>query len=358
MCQIIPFSSPASSNTLRFLLVPILFFIASCSPTEPHSKRTDCTEIRAAFDVGSSTTKLTVAEVNTCENTIRDVLLTEERDVAYSEALETPDENGAPRLPDRIVNRGRQVLSGLKQKAGAYDPDAYSGVATSAFREAANGKRAVKSLSQEVGVPLRVISQKTEARLGLVGARRHVDTSDGRVAVWDIGAGSMQLTVRRPDGDLRYFRSSVASVSFKRSVIAMQGGDPDRVESPNPLGHPVAIFAFSYAQTFAEQNVPSSIQSILQRMDGPVVGIGGVHVYSIRPQVAGEDAETYSRPGVVDALIQRALMTDDEIGGEYASTEVTNLALVGGMMTGLQIDQIRVVSVSLTDGLLLADDFW
>ncbi len=296
-----------------------------------------------------------MAEVDPCQNSIRNILLQEEKAVAYRQAL---SRNDSPELPEKILRKGQRVLSSLKQKAANYDPVAYAGIATSVFREASNGKQAVAQLRETAGVPLRLISQDMEARLGLIGARPHANSTGNAVAVWDIGAGSMQLVVDRDEKKPDIFRGTLASLPFKRTVLAMKGRNPDRVNSPNPLGISLALFAMAYAHQYARQKVPSSIRSRLRNMNDPVIGIGGVHVYSIRPQIPGKKTEPYPRSGVQQTLMRRAPLSDDEIGGDYASTEVTNLALVSGMMEALEIDRVRVADVNLTDGLLLADQFW
>ena len=60
---------------------------------------------------------------------------------------------------------------------------------------------------------------------------------------------------------------------------------------------------------------------------------------------------------IKSALDKRAGMTDVDIGGKYASTEISNLALVAGYMSGLGIKYVKTGKINLTDGLLIAPDF-
>jgi exopolyphosphatase/guanosine-5'-triphosphate,3'-diphosphate pyrophosphatase len=92
-------------------------------------------------------------------------------------------------------------------------------VATSAVREAANGREFVARLERLVGQPIRVIPGQDEARLALLGVRRGLGPLRGIVAVLDIGGGSTEL-VRARDGRLE------ASVSLPVGVVALaeEGG--------------------------------------------------------------------------------------------------------------------------------------
>jgi exopolyphosphatase / guanosine-5'-triphosphate,3'-diphosphate pyrophosphatase len=69
------------------------------------------------------------------------------------------------------------------------------GVATSVFREAANGRSFVESVRIRFGVPIELLTGTEEARLSYLGAMSELPPADGPVAVIDVGGGSIQLTV-------------------------------------------------------------------------------------------------------------------------------------------------------------------
>ena len=61
----------------------------------------------------------------------------------------------------------------------------------------------------------------------------------------------------------------------------------------------------------------------------------------------------YNQDDLHKTLERRIGLTDKEIGGNYSTTEISNLVLVLGFMKGLDINEISVLKINLTDGLLL-----
>lgn len=127
-----------------------------------------------------------------------------------------------------------------------------------------------------------------------------------------------------------------------------------KVKSPNPISakHAKAGTAFIEKQ-FAD--VPVEWRTLLQDPQAEVIGIGGVHAYSIKGQVGTSE---YDVQTLSDTLDQRLNLTDAKIGGNFASTEVSNLILVKGVMKTLGIQKVRAVKVNLTDGALVYPEFW
>ena len=74
--------------------------------------------------------------------------------------------------------------------------------------------------------------------------------------------------------------------------------------------------------------------------------------YSIKNQTRTEDF--YSQKDVLNTLIERSKLTDQEIGGEFASTDVTNLALVLGFMQALGIERVYPIKINMAHGILLS----
>ena len=65
--------------------------------------------------------------------------------------------------------------------------------ATSALREAPNGEKVLDRVRKETGVDLQVLSGEDEARLTFLAVRRWFGWSSGRLAVFDIGGGSLEI---------------------------------------------------------------------------------------------------------------------------------------------------------------------
>src|SRR5687767_13824737 len=140
----------------------------------------------AAIDVGTNTIRLTVAEVED-DGTYR--ILDEERErVRLGEHL---DQTG--RLSDEAVERALTALGKMKAIADGFEVTEIRAIATSAVREAANGRGFLREVLRRHKVRIDVISGDEEAQLAFRSAARHFDLEGRSTAVVDIGGGSLEV---------------------------------------------------------------------------------------------------------------------------------------------------------------------
>jgi len=71
--------------------------------------------------------------------------------------------------------------------------DEFLAFATSAIREATNGESVLARIEAEAGVHLAVLSGEDEARITFLAVRRWYGWSAGRVLLFDIGGGSLEI---------------------------------------------------------------------------------------------------------------------------------------------------------------------
>ena len=69
------------------------------------------------------------------------------------------------------------------------------GFATSAMRDATNSDKVLAHVREETGVDIEVLPGEDEARLTFLAVRRWFGWSSGRLAVFDIGGGSLEIAV-------------------------------------------------------------------------------------------------------------------------------------------------------------------
>jgi exopolyphosphatase / guanosine-5'-triphosphate,3'-diphosphate pyrophosphatase len=140
----------------------------------------------AAIDVGSNTIRLTVAEVQD-DDTYR--ILDEEREmVRLGEKL---DRTG--RLSDAAIERALAAIGKMKAIADGFKITELRAIATSAVREAANGRAFIREVMRQHKVQIDVISGEEEAELAFRSAARHFDIQGRSTAVVDIGGGSVEV---------------------------------------------------------------------------------------------------------------------------------------------------------------------
>ena len=177
------------------VLVLISSFVGGYYYFSQGSKRASsdsCTKIISAFDIGSGTTKLKVAKVNACTRKIIQTITYMTSPVAYAQDLK--ENNGA--YSNKIMVFGTKAMERFLSVAKNFKSDKILGVATSAFRRAANGVDLIKSWNKKFGLNFRVIDQREEALIGYDSVKLN---HNEKYAVWDIGGGSMQV-VENTDG--------------------------------------------------------------------------------------------------------------------------------------------------------------
>lgn len=337
---------------LNSLLVLILTACATQSPPVARQANT-CEKTRAAFDIGSGSTRVLVAQVNVCENRLLKVLYEGSDAVAYRDQLGS---NGL--LSDAVLTKGRDVLRSLKEKAAEAGATEYRAIATEVFRSSQNGEAFIQKTSAELGFPIKVITQEMEARLGYLGALSQIPNPESTFIVWDMGAGSTQVTYHRNNLYFYYFPQT-GSVVFKEAVVKnVLKKNPDEVKSPNPFTKQSLKAAQKLAlETLRREKTPTWLSKLKQ--EGRVkslYGIGGVLVKSVQGQI--DKTKNVFTPADVSRALQLQFTKDDEaLGGKYASTQITNLILIEAFMKHYKVRQVHTIDVNLTQGLAIDPSF-
>src|SRR5260370_24531114 len=93
------------------------------------------------------------------------------------------------------MERSIAALAKMKAIAEGFEVRELRAVATSAVREAANGRAFCQEVRRRCGLRVDVISGEEEAQLALRSALHQFDLAGRSVAVVDIGGGSMEGTL-------------------------------------------------------------------------------------------------------------------------------------------------------------------
>ena len=315
------------------------------NPTE-----TKCIEYRAAFDIGSGTTKMKVARIDKCNQKNIEIVYNKEVKVPYAENM------SGNMFNVKIQRAGLAALQELKADAITKGAQTYSGVATAAFRLAVNTPEFIQEIKNQTGIPVRLLSQDEEAILGYMAALSVLGLKTKDAVVWDIGGYSMQMIFTRNDRDYVIYNGRLASISFKEKILfEIKHQPPGKHKSPNPIGKDNLEKALKTAM-LAAREVPEEIREKLSKPNTIIIGIGGVHNQSIAKQLRIKNV--YRREELISELSTRIGLTDKEIGGQYADTEISNLILVLGFMQQLGLSEVMPQNINLTDGVLINPDLW
>ena len=140
----------------------------------------------AVFDIGTNSIHMVVADV--LPDLTYKVL---EREKDTTRLGDGSFEKG--RLKKSSMQRAWSVIGRFHRMAAKYRVKKMFGVATSAVRDASNGKEFVREVRRRTGVRIEIISGSEEGRLIELAARSNFKLTGKRSLVVDLGGGSMEL---------------------------------------------------------------------------------------------------------------------------------------------------------------------
>ncbi len=237
----------------------------------------------AAIDCGTNSTRLLVTDTE--GQTLR-------RLMRVTRLGQGVDATG--RLAPSAIDRTVAVLREYRQVMEQHGVGRARLVATSAARDAANAADFFAAAEQVTGVAPELLSGLEEGQLSFAGATARLPEGIGRdepVLVCDIGGGSTELVVGRPDR-----REAVAACSLDVGCVRLTErhlvGDPP---TAGELAEARAAVTGPVAQ--ARRDLPDLAG------DGPVVGLAGTvsTLASLAQGVAG-----YDRRRVHHAVLRRS----------------------------------------------------
>ncbi len=167
-------------------------------------------------DLGSTSFTLLVADVTRDGHIVR---VSREREMLRLGAALAQDSKLSDELCDRAVEGARR-LGRLADRAGAQELVA---VATSAVRDAKNGRKLAERLGRALGCEVRILSGEEEARLIFAAFQRRVGLGDENALGLDLGGGSLELAVGNSTG-LRF--ETTLRLGVTRLHGELVGSDP------------------------------------------------------------------------------------------------------------------------------------
>ena len=140
----------------------------------------------AVLDVGSNTVHLLVVDAHRGAPPLP--AYSHKETMRLAQYLQ-PDGTLAEKGVDTLVSFVREAMQVAEDKGC----ESVLAFATSALREAPNGEKVLGRVREETGVDLEVLTGEDEARLTFLAVRRWFGWSSGRLAVFDIGGGSLEI---------------------------------------------------------------------------------------------------------------------------------------------------------------------
>lgn len=98
-------------------------------------------------------------------------------------------------LSDEAIQRGSACLADFARILAEYGLTDPRAVATSAVRDAANGRAFIESIRRQTGIALHIIDGEQEGALTLTGVMAGLDCHPDKLMVFDVGGGSTEYTL-------------------------------------------------------------------------------------------------------------------------------------------------------------------
>ena len=134
-------------------------------------------------------------------------------------------------LTDEAIERGVNALKTMAGIAERWKVHEVVAVATSAIREAPNGKKFITAAQKGSGIRVRVISGEQEADYIYRAVRSAVEFQSGTALVIDIGGGSVELIVGTSSEVFLTTSEPVGSLRMSQMFALEGAAAPDSVEA-------------------------------------------------------------------------------------------------------------------------------
>ncbi len=280
----------------------------------------------AAIDIGTNAARLLIAAVQQTNNLIQFQKL-----AYYRVPL---------RLGEEVFDKGKissqkalhfqQTIQAFSLLAQAHEVSALRAVATSAMREASNGKKIAKQILQDTGVQIDIISGDEEAQLIFNSFEILQLQKQQQFVVLDVGGGSTEISIFEHG-------QKVAARSFELGTIRILKGKTD----------PQSWSEFS---AWIQQNV---------RLDEAhmIFGTGG-NINRALKMLAPKQKDTLTLPALVDlhdtlaALPLEARCAQYQLKPDRADVIVPALKIYITALEALDQQTLLVPKIGLSDGVI------
>lgn len=165
----------------------------------------------AAIDIGSNAVRLLIKSID------REAV--QEKKIKKVMMLRVPlrlgfDIFSIGELSEKKADKLRRLMKAFRQLMKIYDVDDYRACATSAMRDARNGRTIIKKIEKDTGIRIEIIDGQEEARMIY---NNHIECMEDRLGNYmyvDVGGGSTEINLLT-NGEL------VWSVSYNIGTVRM-----------------------------------------------------------------------------------------------------------------------------------------
>ncbi|MBD2138143.1 Ppx/GppA family phosphatase [Anabaena sp. FACHB-1237] len=199
----------------------------------------------AAIDIGTNSLHMVIVKIEAKLPSFSIIAREKETVRLGDRNLETGD------LKPEIMNKAIACLGRFQQLAKTLEVDSIIAVATSAVREAPNGKEFIHRVEEEIGLVIDLISGQEEARRIYLGVLSGMEFNQQPHIIIDIGGGSTELILGDSQEPHSLTSTKVGAVRLTGEIIKTD---------------PITESQFKYLQAYARGMLERSIEEILANL--------------------------------------------------------------------------------------------
>ena len=225
----------------------------------------------------------------------------------------------------------KHMLKAFRQLMKLNQVDDYRACATSAMRDAENGKKVLKKLHEDTGIGLEIINGREEARLLCNNIVENIESAKGNYAYIDVGGGSTEISLLH-DGVLTH------SQSYNIGTLRMLGGMVSK-------------------ETI--ENMKADLRRFAQDMPGVrMIGSGGNINKLFKLTHSSKDAREVTIAEIKDVYSKlKALSVEERIEQYGLKADRADVIIPASeifmiVAEALQCDTIKVPNISLADSII------
>jgi len=302
----------------------------------------------ASIDIGTNSTHLLIAQIDKDLKSFT-IKFTEKSTTRLGER----DEDG--NLTEVSINRVLETLKRFKEYCFSYGVERILAAATSAVREASNGKDLLNKVRDEVGFQIELISGAEEARLIYLGVLSGMDLDNRSHIIVDIGGGSTELILANSEDTRALTSARIGAVRLKNDFFDDEPLNTERIE---------------FVKTFIAGSLEPSVGKIKKRIkknesismiatSGTAISLGNIISSSLGEPKQKMHGYKYAKDDLDNILKRMCLMSpSDRRKMPSLSERRSEIIIPGGLiletcMDMLDIRELTISERALREGLVV-----
>ena len=318
--------------------------MSQITTTRPAANESDTGVLRlAAIDVGSNSLHMIVAQADADGGV---TTLWRLKEMVGLGRMSFPSHHNSQEAMDRAI----VTLRRFQQEAQRRQCEKVLAVATSAIREAGNGGDFIERARRELGMSIRVVSAREEARLICLGVRHAVDLKGGPHFIIDIGGGSVEFIVA--DNERAHLLESrkLGAARMTNQFIHTDPADPKELKAL--LAHYDKTLSPILEQVASHK--PTRVLGTSGTLENLVAMSGGEPAAS--GNIFGGTLERGKFVKLLDDLLESRAKDRAQMRGlddQRRDQVLAGALLVNEIFRRLDIKEIRLCKAALREGILV-----